>query len=476
MPTVSADRPGVDRPDAPSGEVRLYEKWRKIYPKWVAGRWQAMRRVVLALLLVVFYVTPWLSWNGVPLVWLDLPHRKFHLFGAVFWPQEFVLLSWLLMLAAFSLFFVTVFAGRVWCGWACPQTVWTLVYVWLEKWIEGDRTQRMRLDRGPWNLRRIRLKALKWFCWALLALSISFTLVAYFEPAREWGAKVASLDLGRTEWFWLAFPALLTFLFQGVLREQVCFHMCPYARFQSVMFDRDTLIIGYDTERGEPRGSRSRTTDPETAGLGSCVDCGLCVHVCPTGIDIRDGLQYQCIACAACIDVCDSVMDRMGYARGLIRYSSENRIEKKQAAKLRPRLWGYGAMLAAMAAILIVSLWNRVPLDIDVIRDRNRLYREFWDGSVENVYTLKVMNRETRDRVYQIGVEGNFPLELDTGLASNRVEVAAGGQVSVPARVRVRSWKLPDPQQPIRFTVTTVDDPRVEAGEPSRFVHPDESS
>jgi cytochrome c oxidase accessory protein FixG len=453
-------------------EVSLYEKWRKIYPQWVDGGFQKYRRIVLGILLVIFYVTPWLTWHGAPAVWLNLPERKFVLFWATFWPQELVLLSWLLIIGAFSLFFFTVVAGRIWCGWACPQTVWTLVYVWIEKWIEGDRNQRMRLDQGPWNARRIRKKAIKYVLWAVMALSISVTFVGYFVPIRELLPKIASLDLVPWEQFWLLFPAGASFLMSGVLREQVCFHMCPYARFQSVMFDRDTLIIAYNEERGEPRGSRRRGADAAALGKGACVDCKLCVNVCPTGIDIRDGLQYQCIGCAACIDACNGVMDKMGYEPNLIRYSSEHQDHHERPKKVRPRLVGYGGVLAAMLLAFTWTVSHRVPLDLDIIRDRNRLYRQHWDGSVENVYTLKIMNREQQARSYRISATGEIPLELKTRDGADVISVPAGAQASIPVRLIAPPEEAAERNAPVEFTVETVSGPELRITQPSRFLSP----
>ena len=455
-------------------EVSLYEKWRKIYPLWVKGGFQRARRITLIVLLAVFYVTPWLRWNGQPAVWLNLPERQFSFLWATFWPQEFVLVSWLLIIAAFSLFFFTVVAGRVFCGWACPQTVWTLCYQWIERLIEGDRYARMRLDKGRWNRRRIGLKALKYTLWAGLALSISVTFVGYFIPIRELLPKIATFDLLPIEKFWLAFPAVSSFLFQGVLREQVCFHMCPYARFQSVMFDKDTLIISYDTERGEPRGKRRRNADPAQEGKGDCIDCKKCVAACPTGIDIRDGLQYQCIGCAQCIDACNDVMATMGYEPNLVRYSSLHEDRHESRSWVRPRLFGYGAVVLAMIGAFSWTLMHRVPLALDIIRDRSRMYREHYDGSVENVYTLKIMNREQRARTYQIRAESDRPLALDTRLAGDgtRVEVPAGRQVDVPVRLVAQSGDFVPGSQSVHFVIESIDEPRFIVREESRFMGP----
>ncbi len=463
---------------AAGSEVRLYEKWRKIYPLWVQGPFQYWRRIVLAILLLIFYAGPWLSFGGRPAFLFDLPARKFTVLWTTFFPQEFILLWWLLIIAAFSLFFFTVIAGRIWCGWGCPQTVWTLVYVFLEKLVEGDRSRRLILDRAGWTGRRIRKKLLKWTLWMVLASSISITFVGYFTPIRELLPQIAHLDVHGWMLFWLVFPAVGTFVTQGVLREQVCFHMCPYARFQSVMFDKDTLIIGYDARRGEPRGSRRRSVDPAEAGLGSCVNCKLCVHACPTGIDIRDGLQYQCIGCAACIDVCNGVMAQMGYAQGLIRYSSQHTDRDERGDLMRPRLLGYGGVLAVMLIAFGYGLSHRVPLALDIIRDRNDLYREYWDGSVENVYTLKIMNRESGLRRYRVAPSAAIPVRLraKTGdlIDTTEVEVPAGGQLTLPVQLVTGRAKNPQRNTVVEFTVETVDEPYYSVTQESRFLRPTE--
>jgi cytochrome c oxidase accessory protein FixG len=455
----------------PAEQVTLYEKWRKIYPLWLDGGFQTWRRVVLWVLVGIYYLGPWISWNGHPLLWLNLPERKFVVMGVTYFPQELVLLSWLLMMAAFGLFVVTVLAGRVWCGWACPQTVWTLVYFWIEKKVEGDRTQRMRLDKRAWDGKRIGRKLVKWSLWALVAISISFTFVAYFDRPQVLSAKIMNLSLGKWEIFWLAFPAGASFLFSGVLREQVCFHMCPYARFQSVMFDRDTLIISYDENRGEPRGHKPRKADPALASGGDCVDCGRCVHACPTGIDIRDGLQYQCIACAACIDACNDVMAELGQAPNLIGYSSEHRDRNEEVSWLRPRLFGYAGLLAAIFLGFVWTVSHRIPLELDIIRDRGALYRESWDGSIENTYRLRIMNRENDARRYTVTASADFPVDLEIQNGSV-IEVGPGEQLAMSARLVSQSAPDAPANRPVHFIIETIDEPHFVVHEETRFLQP----
>jgi cytochrome c oxidase accessory protein FixG len=470
---VLTPEPAGSGPETPRTEtVSLYEKWRKIYPLWVNGGFQTGRRSVLVVLLLVFYLSPWLRWNGEPGVFFDLTHLRFTILWTTFVPEEFVLLAWLLLIAALVLFTVTVAAGRVFCGWACPQTVWSLVYFSIERWVEGDRNARLRLDRGRWNRNRIARKTLKYALWACVALSISVTFVGYFEPIRELLPKIARWELSGWEKVGLLLPAAGSFLMSGVLREQVCFHMCPYARFQSVMFDHDSLIISYDENRGEPRGSRKRSADPESLGLGSCIDCRKCVNVCPTGIDIRDGLQYQCIGCAACIDACTDVMETMGYGESLVRYSSQTRDLGGESRWLRPRLVGYAGLVACLVFAMAYVVNTRIPMGFDVARDRNRLYREIWDGSVENVYTLHVENRDVATRTYQISFESALPLDYH---GPETVEVRSAENVSLPIRLVLpgEASAVDSAHNHVEFRIHAIGQPEIEMSKASRFHYPD---
>src|SRR6185295_2698837 len=368
--------PPLAVPAAPV-EQALYEIRKKIYPRAVTGTFALWRWLFVWGTQVVFYGVPWLQWNGLQAVLFDLAHRKFYIFGLVFWPQDIFYLTVLLIISAYSLFLFTAVAGRLWCGYACPQTVYTEIFLWIEKVIEGDRLKRMKLDGSRLSVHKVALKAAKHAAWIALALWAGFTFVGYFTPIHELGKEAFALALGPWESFWILFYGFATYGNAGWMREQVCKYMCPYARFQSVMFDRDTLVITYDRERGEQRGARGRNTDYKAKGLGDCVDCGICVQVCPTGIDIREGLQYECIGCAACIDGCDQVMDKMGYPRGLIRYSTENALAgkypeektafRKVAARItRPRVVIYTAILCGCIALFTASLYLRVPLKVNV--------------------------------------------------------------------------------------------------------------
>ena len=518
------------------GANSLYASERKIYPREVRGRLDTLRRIAVFVLLGMYYLFPWLSWNGRQAVLFDLPARKFYIFGLNFWPQDFIFLAMLLIIAGLALFFFTALAGRLWCGYACPQTVWTETFLWMEHWLEGDRNKRMKLDQLPWsNPERLRKSGSKHVLWLLFALWTGFTFVGFFTPIRELFARAPLIapgwQWGGWETFWVFFYALATWGNAGFLREQVCKYMCPYARFQSAMFDRNTLIIAYDPLRGEPRGPRKRgmggvterarglldkltaydfvarasqhpvalenahaarleaaalADAPVQAGpvqaapmqaaslesvlleshaaaaplpkfppeqLGDCIDCTICVQVCPTGIDIRDGLQYECIACGACVDACDEVMDKMGYPRGLIRYSTQNAIDGKPSRVLRPRILLYGALLLAVTVAWGWGVTHRSTLIAEVLRDRNALYREVAGGAVENGYTLRLVNKTDAPRAYRIGVDGPPGAVLQGAPA--QVQAQAEEVLTLPVTVRAPAGTRG--KHALRFEVQTVD-------------------
>lgn len=392
--------------------VSLYQAQKKIYPRSVSGLFSKWRWAMVFITQIVFYGLPWLQWGQRQAMLFDLEARRFYIFGLVLYPQDFIYLAALLVISAMALFLFTAVAGRQWCGYACPQTVYTEIFLWLERITEGDRSARQRLDASPMSLKKLTRKVSKQFLWIALSLWTGFTFVGYFTPIKELGLNFLSANMGSWETFWVFFYGFATYGNAGFMREQVCKYMCPYARFQSAMFDKDTLIVTYDEARGEPRGSRSRKAEPKVLGLGSCIDCTLCVQVCPTGIDIRQGLQYECISCAACIDVCDTVMDKMNYPRGLIRYSTQNAItqgwDKKQLVRrvFRPRVLIYSAVLLAVTAALSVSLVLRTPFKVDVIRDRASLARIVSGGKIENVYRLQIMNATESTQSYRIAATG----------------------------------------------------------------------
>jgi cytochrome c oxidase accessory protein FixG len=363
-------------------------------------------------LLGLYYFIPWLNWSGRQAVLFDLPERKFYIFSLTFWPQDFIYLALLLVIAGLTLFFFTALAGRLWCGFACPQTVWTEAFILMERWTEGDRAKRMKLDKAPWSLNKVLRKSSKQALWLVFSAWTGITFVGFFTPIRDIFHGIATLGLGGWETFWMIFYSLATYGNAGFMREQVCKYMCPYARFQSAMFDHDTLIISYDQARGEPRGGRRKGV--QTPELGDCINCTLCVQVCPTGIDIREGLQYECIACAACVDICDQVMDKMGYQRGLVRYTTEHALEGGKTRILRPRIFVYATLLVVLLSGVLYSISQRVPLRAELIRDRNALYRELPDGQIENVYTLKLINMDTQTHRYNLRVEGHDEVAAET--------------------------------------------------------------
>ncbi|MGS5085858.1 cytochrome c oxidase accessory protein CcoG [Hydrogenophaga sp. A37] len=398
----------------------LLDQQQKIYPRSVSGRFARWRWVMVWLTQIVFYGLPWLQWNGRQAVLFNLEERHFYVFGLVLQPQDFIYLAALLVLSALGLFFVTAIAGRVWCGYACPQTVYTEIFLWVERRIEGDRSARMRLDAKPWGLEKLARKIGKQAAWIAIALFTGFSFVGYFIPIHSLAEQSLALTLTPWATFWVFFYGFATYGNAGFLREQVCKFMCPYARFQSALIDMDSMVIAYDAKRGENRGARSRKADPKALDLGDCIDCTLCVQVCPTGIDIRNGLQNECIACAACIDVCDEVMDKMGYAPGLIRYSSGNGIAQGwSVARMlrrvwRPRVLTYAALLLVLGSAFVWSVGNRSDYSVAVSRDRGALARQTGNGDTENTYQLQITNSLEQPQGYVVRVSGQEGLRLDT--------------------------------------------------------------
>ena len=459
-----------DLPASSDVDRSLYAKHKKVYPREVHGLFAALRIAGVFILLGLYYIIPWLEWEGTQLVLFDLPDRKFHIFGAVFWPQDFFYLALLLIIAALSLFFFTALAGRLWCGFACPQTVWTEVFLWIERKVEGDRPRQMKLDKAPWSLSKFRIKATKHFIWIVFSLYTGLTFVGYFSEMRELAGNAYNFNLGPWEWFWIIFYSVATYGNAGWLREQVCTYMCPYARFQSAMIDSDTLVISYDTKRGESRGRRKKGADPKNQGLGDCIDCTICVQVCPTGIDIRDGLQYDCIGCAACIDACDDVMDKMGYEKGLIRYTTENMLNGLRTHFIRPRIVVYGIILIAIIVSTFYAIANREPLALDVLRDRNSLYRETNQGLIENVYIVKVMNMEKVSRRYHLTISGIEGLVID--MDRSKIEVPAGSVIEIPVRAQVDAENLKKRGSTVQFILQADHQDDLRINEEARFIGP----
>lgn len=436
---MESNSSNTKEPEVAAEVVSFYEKHKKIYIRDVSGWWDSWRWVLVWVTQIIFYCTPWLQWNDRQAVLFHLVERKFYIFGLVLWPQDVFYLALLLIISAYALFLFTAIAGRLFCGYACPQTVYSEIFMWIENKIEGDRSARMRLDKGPLTARKLKLKLLKHFVWIVLSLWTGLTLVAYFTPVKELWASFPS-EFSGWEIFWTLFYAAFCYMQAGFLREQVCKYMCPYARFQGVMYDPDTLVITYDPERGEPRGARKKTAEAAAQKPGDCVDCGICVAVCPTGIDIRKGIQYECIGCGACIDACDPVMDKLGLPRGLIRYTTENALSKHLSRQeivshiLRPRILLYTVILLGITLASAWSLATRVPLKVDIIRDRSVLAREADDGRIENVFNMKIMNTTEEPKRYVLTVDGMQDIEID-GQTTVNVASAENHEVTVVVRV-----------------------------------------
>ncbi len=452
----------------------FYEAQKKIYPRSIRGFFARWRWVMVAITQLVFYGLPWLEWGQRQMVLFDLGARRFYIFGLVLYPQDFIYLTGLLIISALSLFLFTAVAGRLWCGFACPQTVYTEIFMWIEHKIEGERSARLRLDASAWGWEKIWKKSVKQGLWIIFSLWTGFTFVGYFVPIRELGSELMSLQ-GSWQIFWVLFYGFATYGNAGFLREQVCKYMCPYARFQSAMFDRDTLIVTYDQTRGEPRGPRTKKLDYKANNLGDCIDCTLCVQVCPVGIDIRNGLQYECIGCGLCVDACNSVMDKMSYPRGLIRFSTQNALskgwDKSQIIKrvMRPRVLIYTGVLVALCVTMLASLISRAPLKVDIERDRAALSRIVAGGRLENVYRLQIMNAAEKRQHYQIAVSGLEGLQLE--MAESEVQIDAAQSRWIAIRLQIPYGSAAPGSHPVQFEIKAVES-GVVVSEKSLFLVP----
>lgn len=467
---VKPAEPGVEAAEAPK-VGSLYEKHQTIYTKTTKGWWTAWRWILVWFTQLIFYGLPWITWHDRQAVLFHLVERKFYFFGLILWPQDVFYLTLILIVSAYSLFLFTAIAGRLFCGYACPQTVYTELFMWIERLIEGEHSARMKLDKEPPSARKYRIKGIKHVIWLLLALWTGFTFVGYFTPIHELIESIPTFAFGGWEIFWMFFYGGFTYMMAGFMREQVCKYMCPYARFQSVMFDRDTLIITYDAQRGEPRGLRKKGEDHSK--LGDCVDCSVCILVCPVGIDIRKGLQYECIGCGVCIDACDEVMDKLQMPRGLVRYTSENALAKKYGRSdllshiVRPRVIVYSLILAFIIGASAWSLATRIPLRVDVIRDRSVMTREASDGRVENLYMLRIMNITEEPRSYTLGIRGIDGLEIVSG---TEVQAGAAENREVVVEVRLPYGAAEKGTHPIFFDIVANDNPKVAVHEKSTFI------
>jgi len=439
------------QPDKNSNE--RYKPGDQIYVRKNIGFFQKLRQRMNLVIFAFFAMLPWLQYNGHQAVLFDISEQRFTFWGLTLWPQDLTLLALVFIFGAFLLFFVTTFLGRVWCGYVCPQTVWTFIFIWIEERTEGTANQRRKLDQQKISGTKLWKKTLKHTGWLLVSLFTAMTFAGYFSPMNELFINIVTLDTTTTMAIILAFFTFATYGNAGWMRETVCLHMCPYARFQSAMFDKDTLTVAYDTDRGESRGARGRKQDPKSMGLGDCIDCNLCVEVCPTGIDIRDGLQYECINCGSCIDACSSVMTKMKYDQGLIRYTTEHELEGKKVHLVRSKLIGYAAILMIMSTLLVLEIVNRVPLSLDIIRDRTELSKENFNGEIENVFTLKILNMSQTDNTYKLSVKG---IENTQWHGKQEITVKAATVFTLPISISVDPYELKSYMTDITFTVEQI--------------------
>lgn len=454
--------------DIESPPIQFFAKQQKIYPKRVWGKYRKLKWVAMIVTLGIYYLAPFIRWDRGPnapnqAILIDLPNRRAYWFFIEIWPQEVYYITGILIFAAIALFFVTSLFGRVWCGYFCPQTVWTDLFVWVERIVQGDRNARKKLQEGPWTIEKVRKIALTHFIWLIIGWCTAGSFVLYFNDAPTLVRSFFEFNVSPTVLMFIAGLTFSTYLMAGFAREQVCTFMCPYARFQSAMFDRSTLIIGYDDVRGEARGKHKQGDTWE--GRGHCIDCTACVQVCPMGIDIRNGLQMECIACGLCIDACNNVMDKVGLPRDLIRYDTE-RLQELRAQGIhevikffRPRTIYYSFILMTVGGIMLYNIITRSPLELHVLHDRNPLFVQLSSGEIRNGYTLKILNKSHENKIFKISVEG---------LASPQIEVKAAGDITSETlnvapdqigmyRITVASRIEPNTPRDIVFTLTDIE-------------------
>lgn len=459
--TIAVKQIPVDRPSSGSNSSN------KIQMKQQKGTFQKIRTTMNTGLVLLFVLLPFISYGGRQAILFDLEAQQFFFFGTSLWPQDFTVLAWVFIAAAFLLFFVTVFWGRVWCGYLCPQTAWTFMFAWIENRVEGNRTKRLALDKAPWSSDKILKRLAKHLTWGLNALITGCAFIAYFIPARELYPDIFSLNASFWVSAWVWFFALCTYLNAGWMREQMCLHCCPYSRFQSAMFDGNTKTVTYDATRGESRGPRKRKQETE---LGDCIDCNLCVDVCPTGIDIRNGLQYECINCGACVDACNETMEKFGYQPNLVGYFSENALKGEAKPVYRStKFIGYGLAAVIMFIVIGIDMNGRSDIQLSVIRDRQELYRETVDDMVENSYTLKIRNKTQETRYYRLSVDNRGLFQLS---AQQELVIKAGELLDYPVTVRANPLMLPGTPTPIVFSVSEVGHDETAVFQESNFFGP----
>jgi cytochrome c oxidase accessory protein FixG len=445
--------------------IKPYKTDGPVYIRQQKGFYQRVRKITGFIFVLLFLMLPWLKFQGNQAILLDIDNQKFHIFSQTFFPQDFTLLAWLLLISCFLLFFITTWLGRIWCGYLCPQTVWMFTFVWVEEWIEGTRNQRIKQDKANPTISRLIKKISKHTAWLFLSLVTSLTFLSYFLPVEQLYLDVLQWELAGTSTFWLVFFTFCTYGNAGWLREKMCIYMCPYSRFQSAMFDHNTYLVAYDEKRGENRGSRKRKDDPRELELGDCVDCNLCVDVCPAGIDIRNGLQYECINCGACVDACNNVMDKFNYPKGLISYTSENALLGKKEKMLRPKVLGYGLISLLMLAIMVYSINVRVPLEVSILRDRNALYQVDFNENIINNYLVKVTNKSQVSQNYLI-VISDVNREI---LAQRTITLLPSEMINVPMKVVISPEKLSSKISDIIFVISSIDKPDIFLNKTTKF-------
>lgn len=432
--------------------ISLYQSREKIYPREVKGPWSKLRDNGLIILLAIYFIIPWINWGGRQAILFDMPNRRFYIFDLVIWPQDLIILSLFLLIMAYTLFFVTALFGRIWCGYACPQTIWTESFIWIERFAEGSRVKQMKLDKQPWNSpEKLRKKGLKHFLWIVFSLLTGLTFVGYFVPIREFFPDYVTFSASGGATFWATFYGFLTYLNAGWLREQLCKSMCPYARFQGAMYDKNTMLVTYDNQRGEPRRKAKKGENQD----GHCIDCSMCVQVCPTGIDIRNGSQYECISCSLCIDACDDIMEKINAPKGLIRYTSRNAINGKKARFFRGKTIGYGVGLAIGVGALAYQVATISTIDLNIKRDRNVLARYASQGRIENVYNINVLNKTLGDATYRLTATGLDSLSIKG--ADKPFTVESGKVYDNTVRLLADKSELKKYNTPIEITVENID-------------------
>ena len=445
--------------------IKPYKSESPVYVRKQKGRYQRIRQLTGFVFVMVFILLPWISYQGNQAVLFDIGKQQFHIFSETFFPQDFTLLAGLLIVSCYLLFFVTTWLGRIWCGYVCPQTVWTFSFIWVEEWLEGSRNQRIKRDKQPKTLDTIARKSAKHIVWGLMAFLTATTFMSYFLPTHELYLDLIALNWTGLTTFWVLFFAICTYGNAGWLREKMCIYMCPYSRFQSAMFDKNTLLIAYDKLRGENRGRRKRKDNPKELGLGDCVDCNLCVEVCPVGIDIRNGLQYECINCGACADACDQTMTQFNYAKGLISYTSENALLGKKAKLLRPKIIGYGILSILAMIFMAYTIQVRVPIEFSVLRDRGTLFQVDFHDNVTNSYLLKVTNKSQLDRHFNVSVlNSNVSLSADENIL-----IKAGEIASVPVHLTMTPDEIKERVSEVSLQVSVSDMPDVKAVTETKF-------